>query len=174
MVSRKQYMMLGVEVFLHLLIFAGVPLFAMGTLLNVQTVYAMTTASTSTPALSGWDLLLRPTYDGVFLGYDIAPVVAIGWSIMAGYLGLVLVRLTVEYSHVFREGGIAKRIVRMLFAWATVAIVGLCVWQILVVQVWFILAAALNPSKNLPFGAGVVTVIGIASLTYVLRTRNVM
>ena len=34
------------------------------------------------------------------------------------------------------------------------------------VNVWFILAAALNPSKNLPFGAGVVTVLGVASLTY--------
>ena len=83
-ITRKQYMMLAVEVFLHLLIFAGVPAGAMYSLLNIQTVYAMTTASTATPALMGWDLLLRPTHNGVFLGYDIAPVVAIGWSIMLG------------------------------------------------------------------------------------------
>mmetsp|Transcript_72468 Transcript_72468/g.206329 ORF Transcript_72468/g.206329 Transcript_72468/m.206329 type:complete len:1255 (-) Transcript_72468:131-3895(-) len=161
--TTKEYLFTALLVFMHLAIFVGLPLLAMASLLELQTIYALTTASGIRPALTGWDLLLRPQESsgglmGLLAKYDIVPFVQVGSAGLLVYIGIVLLRLLTEYSLIPKEGTYAKHAIRVSFAWLTIFMIVLVMWRFGIVLVWFVLAAALDPSKNLPFGIGVVTV----------------
>ncbi|KAA0159778.1 hypothetical protein FNF28_05688 [Cafeteria roenbergensis] len=153
------------SVLVHLAVFCALPALCLVYALQMQYTHGVTVATASQRALSRYDLAEFPP---VLTGKLVFVVRLIVIACLA-FLGLGLLRILVRYLALPK--GMLRTVVRKAFALVLVVVVFSMFFVIGLVLAWFVLAAALDPTRFLPYGAGAICALVVALTTFKQLSR---
>jgi len=163
----------GFSVMVHMSVFFLLPVLCIVYALQMQFTHGVTVATASQKALSRFDLAQFPPLLSGQVVFVVRLIVA------ACFVFIVLGFLRILIRYVALPRGFLRTVVRKAFAFVLVVVVFAMFFVIGLVLAWFVLAAALDPTRFLPYGAGAICALVVSLTTFkqlsraaaILRTR---
>ncbi len=159
--TASWYAMEALTVFVHMAFLLLPPLLVMLYAMGMQYTHGLTMAGLGDDPLSPYDFnQFPPNLEGKSLVF----VVELLMYFVAVYSGLAIIRLIFRYLSL--PAGLLRKFIRRSFAWVLVAVTfAFLTWAGLVFT-WFILAAALDPVRFLPYAGGIVASVAVLAVTW--------
>lgn len=159
--TASWYAMEALTVFMHMAFLLLPPLLVMLYAMGMQYTHGLTMAGLGDNPLSPYDFNQFPPQ---LKGKSLVFVVELLLYFVGVYSGLALLRLVFRYLSL--PAGVLRKFVRRSFAWVLVAVTfAFLTWAGLVFT-WFILAAALDPVRFLPYAGGIVASVAVLAVTW--------
>ena len=159
--TASWYGMEALTVFIHLLVLLIPPILVMVYAMDMQYTHGQTMAGTEERPLSVYDFSSFPPR---LEGRSIVFIVRLVLLFVATYVGLTLLRLLIRYMAL--PPGIFRLAVRKAYA----AVLILTLFSVLtwlgLVLTWFVLAAALDPIRFLPYAGGAIAAVAVVVVTW--------